>query len=47
MQQLTNIEKIDSKEEKSCLKWTMYNGRRKVCINFKTDTDNILYLKDN
>ena len=37
-------------------KWTIYNGRRKVCINFQTDTDkvnivvyryrNITYLKD-
>ena len=57
MQQLPDIEKIDSKKEKSCLKWTKYNGRRKVCVNFQTDTDklnivvyryrNILYLKDN
>ena len=46
MQQLTNIEKTDSQDEKSCLKRTMYNGRRKVCLNFKTDTDNTLYLKD-
>ena len=57
MQQLTDIEKTDSKKEKSCLKWTIYNGRRKVCVNFQTDTDklniivyryrNNLYLKDN
>ena len=56
MQQLPDIQKIDSKEEISCLKWTIYNGRRKVCVNFKTDTDklnivvyryrNNLYLKD-
>ena len=55
-QQLPDIEKSDSKDEISCLKWTMYNGRRKVCINFQTDTDkvnivkyryrNIKYLKD-
>ena len=54
--QLPDIEKIDSKDEISCLKWTIYNGRRKVCINFKTDTDNVntvvypyrnnTYLKD-
>ena len=55
-QQLPDIEKIDSKDEMSCLKWTIYKGREKVCINFQTDTDkvNILvcryrnntYLKD-
>ena len=57
MQQFPNIKKTDSKEETSCLKWTKYNGRRKVCVNFQTDTDkliivvyryrNSLYLKDN
>ena len=55
-QQLPNIEKLDSKEEFSCLKWTIYNGRRKVCINYRTDTDKVnidvyhyrknTYLKD-
>ena len=55
-QQLPDIEKIDSKDEISCLKWTIYNGRRKVCINFQTDTDKVnivvyryrnnTYLKD-
>ena len=56
MQQLPNIEKTDSKGELSRLKWTKNNGRRKVCVNFQTDTDkliivvyryrNSLYLKD-
>ena len=41
MQQLPDIEKTDSKEEISCLKWTLYNGRRKVCVNFQTDTDKL------
>ena len=55
-QPLPDDEKADSKDEISCLKWTIYNGRRKVCINFQTDTDkvnivvyryrNITYLKD-
>ena len=55
-QQLPDIEKADSKDEISCLKRTIYNGRRKVCINFQTDTDkgnivvyryrNSTYLKD-
>ena len=40
MQQLSDIEKTDSKEKFPCLKWTIYNGRWKVCVNFKTDTDN-------
>ena len=33
-QQLPNNEKSDSKDEISCLKWTIYNGRRKICVNF-------------
>ena len=40
-QQLPDIEKVVSKDEISCLKWTIYNGRRKVCINFQTDTDKV------
>ena len=57
MQQLPDTEKIDSKEEISRLKWTIYNGRRKKCVNLQTDTDNLnivvyrsrnsLYFKDN
>ena len=57
MQHLPDIEKTDSNKEKSCPKWTTYNGRRKVCVNFQTDTDklnivlyryrNNLYLKEN
>ena len=35
-QQLPDIKKADSKDEISCLKWTIYNGRRKVRINFQT-----------
>ena len=41
MQQLPEIEQVDSKNEISCLKWTIHNGRRKVCINFKTDMDKL------
>ena len=40
-QQLPDIEKADSKDEISCLKWTIYTGRRKVCINFQTDADKV------
>ena len=40
-QQLPDIEEADSEDEISCLKWTIYNGRRKVCINFQTDTDKV------
>ena len=57
MQQLPDIEKTDSKEELSCLNWTIYNGRRRVCVKFQTDRDklnivvyryrNNLYLEDN
>ena len=38
---LPDIEKADSKDEISCLKWSIYNGRRKVCINFQTETDKV------
>ena len=41
MPQLPDIEKTDSKEEISCLKWTIYNGKRKVCVNFQNDTDKL------
>ena len=37
MQQLPEIEKVDTKNEISCLKRTIYKGMRKVCISFKTD----------
>ena len=40
-QQLPHIEKTDSKDEISCLKWTIYSSRRKVCINFQTDTNKV------
>ena len=40
-QQLPDIEKSDSKDDISCLKRTIYNDRRKVCINFQTDTDKL------
>ena len=55
-QQLPDIGNVDSKDEVSCLKWTIYNGIRKVCISFQTDTDKVnifvyryrnnTYLKD-
>ena len=55
-QQLPDIENTYSKDEISCLKRTICKGRRKVCINFQTDTDkvnivvyryrNSTYLKD-
>ena len=55
-QQLPDIEKTDSKDEVSCLKFTIYNGRRKLCVNFQSDKDKVnivvyryrnkTYLKD-
>ena len=55
-QQTPDIEKVVSKDEISCLKRTIYNGKRKVCINFQTDADKVsivvylyrnnTYLKD-
>ena len=57
MQQLPDIENTKCKKVISSLKWTIFNGRRKVCVNFQTDTDqlnfvvyryrNILKFKDN
>ena len=57
MQQLPDLEKTDSQEDNSYLKWTIYDSLREVCVNFNTDTDkllvvvyryqNSLYLKDN
>ena len=44
MQQLPELEKVDSKNETSCLKWTICNGRRKVCISFKTDMDKLNFV---
>ena len=34
------LKRIDSKEELYGLNWTIYNGRRKECVIFKTDTEN-------
>ena len=55
-QHVADIEKVDSEDEISCLEWTIYNGRRELCINFQTDTDKVnivvyryrnnTYLKD-
>ena len=41
MQQLPQIEKVDSKNDISCLKWSKNNGRRKICISIKTDMDKL------
>ena len=55
-QQMPDIEKAESKDEICCLKWTIYNGRRTVFIDFRTNTDKVnivvyryrnnTYLKD-
>ena len=41
---MPDFEKVDSKAEISYLKWTIYNGRRKVCINFQTDAEKVKYV---
>ena len=38
---LSPLGKVDSKDEIPCLKWTIYNGRRKVCINLQADTGKV------
>ena len=55
-QQFPDIEKFDSMDEISCLKSTTYKGRRKICINVQTGSDQVnivvyryrnhTYLKD-
>ena len=55
-QQLPDTKKSASRDEISCLNWTIYKSRRKVCINFQIDTDKVnivvyryrnnTYLKD-
>ena len=55
-QQLPDIENVDTKDEISRLIWSIYNGSRKVSINFRTDIDKVnivvyryrnnTYLKD-
>ena len=56
MQQLPEVKKSAPEKEISCLKWVIYNGRRKISLSFQTDTDlievtvyryrNNNYLKD-
>ena len=46
VQQMPKTEEIDSKIEISCLKWTIYIGRRKVCVNYKTDSDELNIVKN-
>ena len=41
MQQLPDTEKTDSKQEKSRLIWTIYNGGKKVCVFFQTSRDKL------
>ena len=45
IQQLPDTEKTDCKEEIFCPKWTIYNGRGKVCVNFQTDTDKLIFCR--
>ena len=40
-QQMPDIEKADSEDETGCLKWTIFKGRRKECIDFQTKTDKV------
>ena len=44
MQQMPDIKKSEFKENFSCLKWTVYNGRRKKCVNFNTDTGKVNFV---
>ena len=56
LQQLPELENLDTIDQISCFTWTIYNGRRKVCVNFKSDEDTLAivvyryrnnnYLKD-
>ena len=44
MQQLPDVERTGSKQKISCLKRTIYNGRRKVCVNFQIDRDKLNFV---
>ena len=44
MQKKPDINKTESTIEISCIKWTMYTGRRKVCVSYQTNTDDIIYV---
>ena len=44
MRQTPDIGNNDSGEEISCLKWTIHKDSRKVCVNFKTDTDKLNFV---
>ena len=56
MQQMPDFQKTDCTEDIACIEWTIYNSRRKVCVNFQIYTDkvnivvyhyrNSLYFKD-
>ena len=41
IQHLPEIDKMDSKNQISCPKWTRYNGRMEARISFKTDIDKL------
>ena len=41
MQQLPEVGKFDSGNENSCLRWIIFNGRRKSRVSYKIDTDYI------
>ena len=38
---LQDNEKTDCREKTSCLKWTKFYARRKLFVNFHTDTDKL------
>ena len=44
MHQKPVIEKTDSEKKVSCLKLTTNNGRRKISVNFQTDTEDNLNI---
>ena len=56
MQQLPEVGKFDSEDEIFSLRWIIFNGRRKICVFYKSDTDyvgitvyryrNNMYMKD-
>ena len=39
MQQSPEVGKFESENEICCLRWIIFNGRRKLCVFCKTDTD--------
>ena len=44
IQQIPDAGKTDCTGDVFCLKWTVHNGIRKVCVKFRADTDKLNFV---